>query len=233
MHALEPLQPLAIMALNCMALRTPRALVDFVAVCGLDTAETPRVYGTQQSMGLWLSGRFSRHTNKAGSAARDLSTAQKKLHRCASVLIELFIGDPWDWPLVSRATVAHVCADLGESPFTQNFVPSVLFRHPGERRWSGPFDAAAIAMVPPPHALRARHRPQFAFPRGAQLRREDDERRPACHSFLVTKDDGSRGAWALAGHGMTLPISVRLRAGLPRGRQRAAARRGGLQQQLL
>eukprot|EP00039_Didymoeca_costata_P033023 m.40328 g.40328 ORF g.40328 m.40328 type:complete len:1231 (-) comp9654_c0_seq2:148-3840(-) len=91
-----------------------------------------------------------------------------------------------DYMVVAGLDAAHglepedfaddACLEL--PPLSRPYKSHVLFHFPNERPWNMPFDPASILML--------------CFPTGLRLRPESRSRKICSHSFLVTKEDGSR-----------------------------------------
>ncbi|XP_056281135.1 DENN domain-containing protein 5B-like isoform X5 [Pseudoliparis swirei] len=67
--------------------------------------------------------------------------------------------------------------DLEQSPLKRTFKSKVLARYPENVEWN-PFDQDAVNML--------------CMPKGLSFRTQADQRQPRFHSFVITKEDGSR-----------------------------------------
>uniref|UniRef100_A0AAQ5XSC8 UDENN domain-containing protein n=1 Tax=Amphiprion ocellaris TaxID=80972 RepID=A0AAQ5XSC8_AMPOC len=69
------------------------------------------------------------------------------------------------------------CENFEESPLKRTFKSKVLARYPENIEWN-PFDQDAVNML--------------CMPKGLSFRTQADQRHPQFHSFIITKEDGSR-----------------------------------------
>ncbi|XP_068163131.1 DENN domain-containing protein 5B isoform X2 [Antennarius striatus] len=76
-----------------------------------------------------------------------------------------------------RDPAAATGEDLEQSPLRRTFKSKVLARYPENVEWN-PFDQDAVNML--------------CLPKGLSFRTQTEQRAPQFHSFLITKEDGSR-----------------------------------------
>uniref|UniRef100_A0A669F4D0 DENN/MADD domain containing 5B n=1 Tax=Oreochromis niloticus TaxID=8128 RepID=A0A669F4D0_ORENI len=69
------------------------------------------------------------------------------------------------------------CENFEQSPLKRTFKSKVLARYPENVEWN-PFDQDAVNML--------------CMPKGLSFRTQADQREPQFHSFIITKEDGSR-----------------------------------------
>uniref|UniRef100_A0AAX7T413 DENN domain containing 5B n=1 Tax=Astatotilapia calliptera TaxID=8154 RepID=A0AAX7T413_ASTCA len=70
-----------------------------------------------------------------------------------------------------------ICENFEQSPLKRTFKSKVLARYPENVEWN-PFDQDAVNML--------------CMPKGLSFRTQADQREPQFHSFIITKEDGSR-----------------------------------------
>uniref|UniRef100_A0AAQ5Z446 UDENN domain-containing protein n=1 Tax=Amphiprion ocellaris TaxID=80972 RepID=A0AAQ5Z446_AMPOC len=78
---------------------------------------------------------------------------------------------------LAAADKAGLVLPLIESPLKRTFKSKVLARYPENIEWN-PFDQDAVNML--------------CMPKGLSFRTQADQRHPQFHSFIITKEDGSR-----------------------------------------
>uniref|UniRef100_A0AAX7THB0 DENN domain containing 5B n=1 Tax=Astatotilapia calliptera TaxID=8154 RepID=A0AAX7THB0_ASTCA len=78
---------------------------------------------------------------------------------------------------VYRVLQLQVCENFEQSPLKRTFKSKVLARYPENVEWN-PFDQDAVNML--------------CMPKGLSFRTQADQREPQFHSFIITKEDGSR-----------------------------------------